>query len=144
MKLHCVFSTLTASNEYADYTPPSTPGQSPIKGDSVIIKGGAGVANAHLQTPRGVPTMVTEAQIALLKRNEVFKLHEKNGFVTIAEVERPPTEDAVEKAVAAMTGRDNAAPLVDADFIVNGAKPPTVNDGEAVAAAKRTRATAAA
>lgn len=144
-KLLCVFSTLASSNEYADYRPPATPGQSPVKGDFVVIKGGAGVANANLQTPRGVPTMVTEAQVALLKRNEVFKLHEKNGYVTIEEVDRPPTEDVVEKAVANMTGRDTSAPLVPQDFTVQGEQPPKVNaEAEPAVAGRRARATAAA
>jgi hypothetical protein len=141
-KLLCVFSTLRPpTNTWTTSRRNGDPGRPPDQGGSVIIKGGAGVANENLQTPRGVPTMVTEAQAELLKRNEVFKLHEKNGFVAIDEVERRPPRTWLKRPRAEHEGRDNSAPLVAADF--NGA-PPTVNDGAPVAAAKRTRATAAA
>lgn len=113
-KLLCVFSTLTASVEYTEHR--TGENGIPVALGSVLIKGGTGVANQHVQTPRGVATMVTPAQAELLQKNELFKLHKRNGFVTLEEVARPPGEDAVEKAVAEMEGRDNSSPLVDADF----------------------------
>jgi hypothetical protein len=113
-KLLCVFSTLAASVEYTDWK--DSPNGVPVPGERVTIKGGAGVANEHFMTPRGVPTMVTEAQAEMLKRNTLFKLHEQNGYVAIDTVERPPGEVEVENAAAALNGRDTSAPLVDADF----------------------------
>jgi hypothetical protein len=122
-KLLCVFSTLTAPNEYADWH--DNGNGVPVKGESVLIKGGAGVANENILTPRGVATMVTEKQVAVLRRNPVFILHEKNGFVAIDEVPRPPSEDDVENAAAGLASRDGSAPLVEADFLASGEKAPT-------------------
>src|SRR6059058_692352 len=87
--LFCVFSTLTCDNVYSDYK--DTNGH-PVPTRSVLVKGGAGVANDRVITPRGVATMVTEEDVALLQRNSVFKLHMDNGFVTIEAVTRPPGE----------------------------------------------------
>lgn len=84
----------------------------------VHVKGGAGVMGEHLQTPKGVPTLVTAEQVEMLKKNEVFQLHEKNGYVTISD------EKDVEKAIADMQQRDVSAPLVDEDF-KEGEKPTT-------------------
>lgn len=125
-KLLCVFSTLAASVRYTDWR--TGENQIPVEGDSVTIKGGAGVANEHIVTPRGVATMVTEAQAELLKRNTVFQLHEKNGFVALDTVERPPGESEVEAAVAALEGRDTSAPLVPEDYLLTGQPAPQVGD----------------
>jgi hypothetical protein len=122
-KLLCVFSTLAASVQYVDWKPSEN--GVPVAGESVTVKGGAGVANEHFVTPRGVATMVSEAQAELLKRNSLFQLHEKNGFVAIDTVERPPGQTEVENAVAALEGREPSSPLVDVDFTANGAAAPT-------------------
>jgi hypothetical protein len=66
--------------------------------------------NDRIITPRGVATLVTEADAEILKRNPVFKMHADNGFVAIEEVARPPSEDDVENAAAAMASRDGSAP----------------------------------
>lgn len=122
VKLLCVFSTLAASVNYTDWET----GKNGVPTDkgSVLVKGGAGVANEHIQTPRGVGTMVTEAQAEMLKRNTLFQMHKANGYVSIENVERPPNDDAVEKAVANMEGRDVSAPLVNEDFTANGQAAP--------------------
>lgn len=121
-KLLCVFSTLATAVEYTEYK--TGENGVPVALGSVLIKGGAGVANENIQTPRGVATMVTEAQAEALKRNELFKLHAKNGYVAIDTVERAPSADDVENAAAGLTGRDTSAPLVPEDFTANGQKAP--------------------
>lgn len=113
-KLYCVFSTLTCDNKYASHKP--TDNGMVVEEATVLVKGGAGVMNDRIITPRGVATLVTEADVEILKRNPVFKMHEANGFVAIEEVARPPSEDDVENAAAAMASRDGSAPMVDADF----------------------------
>lgn len=122
-KLLCVFSTLAAPVEYTDWKTGDN-GIAVALG-SVLVKGGAGVANENFVTPRGVPTMITESQAELLKRNSLFALHEKNGYVAIDAVERPPGEADVENAAAAMEGRDVSAPMVDADFVAAKVDAPT-------------------
>lgn len=121
-KLLCVFSTLAAPVEYTDWHV----GENgvPVSKGSVLIKGGAGVANENIQTPRGVATMVTEAQAEALKKNTLFQLHAKNGYVAIDSVERPPSADDVENAAAGLNGRDTSAPLVPEDFTATGQKAP--------------------
>lgn len=107
-KLIYVYSTLASSviytlTETGENGIPRTVGE-------VHVKGGAGVAGEHLQTPKGVPTLVTAEQVALLEKNDVFKLHKENGYVVVSD------EKDVEKAIADLQQRDVSAPLVDADF----------------------------
>lgn len=127
-KLLCVFSTLAAPVEYTDWK--TGENGVPVSQGSVLIKGGAGVANENIQTPRGVATMVTEAQAEALKKNTLFQLHAKNGYVAIDSVERPPSSDDVENAAAALNGRDTSAPLVPEDFTANGQPAPATTKGK--------------
>lgn len=103
-----VFSTLSCDVDYTNYT--SGGGDMPVPMPSVKIKGGAGVANDRLVTPLGVATQVTEEQVAYLRQNPVFQMHEKNGFVMISE--KRGDADAV---AADMSGADGSAPLTVAD-----------------------------
>lgn len=106
-----IFSTLAADVSYTGY--------SETKGDalpkvqmSVVVKGGAGVANRRtIETPRGVVTIVTDEEAKFLAGNPVFVKHMKNGFVQISESNADGDE-----AAADMTGRDASAPLVDEDL----------------------------
>lgn len=125
--LLCVFSTLATPMRYVDHSEASETGVSVEKG-AVVIKGGAGVMDAkNIVTPYGVATMVTQEQAEMLKRNAVFQLHEKNGFVRIETVSRAPDADNIEKIVAEMEGRDKSAPTVDADFTATGQNAPTAS-----------------
>lgn len=105
-----VFSTLTASNEYRSY------GQGgadlPHVDKSVLIVGGSNVPDKHLITPYGVMTAVSAEDYSWLQENEMFKLHQKNGFITV----RDKPADAEKVAASDMETRDQSAPLVDADF----------------------------
>lgn len=104
-----IYSTLSNDQRYATYR--TAERGVPQVASSVFIAGKANVTNKHFITPRGVATEVTAEQLAELRTNEVFKLHEKNGFVTVSEKK----QDA-EKVAASMTGRDASAPLVEQDF----------------------------
>lgn len=113
-----IFSTLAADVSYTGY--------SDAKGDalpkvqmSVVVKGGAGVANRRtIETPRGVVTSVTEEEAKFLSSHPVFAKHLKNGYVSISEKSADGDE-----AAADMTGRDASAPLVDEDFTEQDAQP---------------------
>lgn len=109
-KRHYVYSTLTCDQRYLNHAPGGA--DLPIAlGEGVFIKGGAGVANDRLITPRGVATEVTESEVEYLRANQVFQLHEKNGFVMVSE----ETIDA-DKAAAVMENRDGSAPIVPQDL----------------------------
>ena len=120
-----VFSTLASDVAYTNHAQGG--GDLPIDLPPVVIKGGAGIANERIVTPRGVATEVTEEQVEYLRQNEIFKLHEKNGFVMVSESYADP-----DTVAADMTGRDNSAPIVPQDNIAPDAE--TVVGGEAVEA----------
>lgn len=117
-----VYSTLTSDVAYTPYDTDNG-NDTPVARDPVVIKGGAGVVNDRLITPRGVVTEVTEEQAELLRQNKVFQLHEKNGFVVIDESKTDP-----DNVAADMQNRDRSAPLVEQDFAEGEA--PTVSTSE--------------
>ena len=104
-----VFSTLASDVAYTNHAQGGA--DMPIDLPPVLIKGGAGVANDRIVTPRGVATTVTEEQVEYLRANPVFQLHEKNGFVMVSESYADP-----DTVAADMTGRDNSAPVVPQDY----------------------------
>jgi len=104
-----VFSTLTASNTYTLTAPGGA--DLPVVARSVTIAGGSNIPDKRLITPIGVMTEVTDEDYAWLQDNEVFKLHLKNGFLTVRERSADP-----EQVASDMITRDQSAPLVDADF----------------------------
>ena len=119
MNKHYVFSTLTAGQVYtrtvaggADL--PQTVGE-------VFIAGGSNISDKYLRTPIGVMTSVTDEELSLLQENEVFKLHEANGFI---KVQAKPADP--EKVAADMVTRDQSAPTVAEDFET----PPVTNEPE--------------
>lgn len=116
-----IFSTLASDVAYTNHAQGG--GDMPIELPPVVVKGGAGVANDRLVTPRGVATRVTEEQVEYLRQNEIFKLHEKNGFVMVSEAYADP-----DLVAADMTGRDNSAPVVPQDNLAPDAA--TVVGGE--------------
>lgn len=120
-----IFCTLASDVAYTNHAQGG--GDMPIELPPVVIKGGAGVANDRIVTPRGVATEVTEEQVEYLRQNEIFKLHEKNGFVMVSESYADP-----DTVAADMTGRDNSAPVVPQDNIAPDAD--TVVGGETVEA----------
>ena len=106
-----VYSTLTADQVYTSYK--SSVNGVPLVTARIAIAGGANLMTKHMVTPQGVVTEVSAEDLAELRQNEVFKLHEKNGFITVSE-----SKVDVEKVVPDMVGRDQSAPIVENDDIV--------------------------
>lgn len=108
-KAYYVFSTLNNDNEYVDWK--ASPSGIPQRGMSVMIKGGAGIANDRIITPLGVRTSITEEEAGMLQSHEMFNMHKDNGFVVLI-------EDAleVEAVVADMNGKDHSSPLTPSTF----------------------------
>lgn len=104
-----VYSTLAAAMDYTTYQPGG--GDLPQVDAVVRVEGGANIPDKYMRTPLGVCTPVTEAELEALRKNDVFNLHEKNGFIIVRD-----KEVDVEVAAADMEGRDKSAPLVPADF----------------------------
>lgn len=118
-----VYSTMTASQEYAEYDPENLKdvrAATHVITQSVFIKGGAGVARRSLITPLGVMTEVDDQQLALLKRNSHFNKHVADGWLKVVE-----TKTDVEAVVGDLNQRDQSSPLVPADY--GDAKPPVTS-----------------
>ena len=104
-----IFSTLAADMDYTNHV--SGGADLPIELPPVRVNGGAGVADKHFVTPRGVLTEVTDEEMEYLQQNPVFKVHVANGFIQIETKKADP-----EKVAADMSGRDPSAPLVPGDL----------------------------
>lgn len=110
-KKHFVYSTLTSDQIYVNYHK-NVNGVAQPK-ESVHINGGANVMTKALLTPRGAVTEINDEELAALRSNEVFKLHEQNGFITVSEQKHD-----VEAVATDLQGRDQSAPLVEQDNLV--------------------------
>lgn len=119
-----VYSTLTADQRYTNYTQGGA--DMPVPAGAVFVKGGAGVANDRIQTPRGVATEITADDLKILEANSDFLLHKENGFIEVSEEKVDP-----EQAAADMESRDGGAPLVPADLPA-GDLPKGTDAGEAL------------
>lgn len=104
-----VFSTLANDQLYQNWLPGG--GDIPIKGHSVLVKGGTGVANDRLITPLGVSTEITEEDLGELEKNPVFQKHQADGFMIV----RAKKAEA-EKVASDMNLKDKSAPLTASDF----------------------------
>jgi len=98
-----VYSTLSNDQAYTQY----------VKGTEVPqVEHTINIAGkANFLTPLGMVTEITEEDLAILKGNQMFQIHEANGFITISNTKADP-----ETVAADMTGRDGSAPLVEQDF----------------------------
>lgn len=116
-----VYSTLANDQKYIQWE--AGGGDVATPGRSIVIKGGTGVANDRFITSLGVCTEIDEADIPVLEANEVFKLHAKNGFVTI---ERKRAD--AEKVAASMSLTDPSAPKTPSDYANAGEGDVSVKD----------------
>jgi hypothetical protein len=112
-----VYSTLTADQAYAVWEKGG--GDLPRKKAICLIKGGAGLANKNLITPRGVATHVTPAQLEALNQCDAYKRHKERGYIR-----EDDKELSVEKVADDMASGDGSKPLTDGDFEALGQKAP--------------------
>lgn len=105
-----VYSTSTAGVDYTMWE--LNPGGVPVKAGVVRINGGANLADKNLVTPQGVVTKISEDEYEMLKKNHVFQIHLKNGFLKVSSAK----SDANKVAATDMEGRDGSAPLVPQDY----------------------------
>lgn len=115
-----VYSTLSCDQKYTNYHETDTPGPNVAKG-SVLIKGGANVAQKRFiaddgtNTPAGVRTEVTEAELELLLANEGFVGHMDRGFIEVT-----TGKEKISEIVADMTEADASAQFTDEDYKEGG------------------------
>lgn len=108
--MNYVYSTLTCDNTYNVYDNEGANKELPLKLRSILIKGGTGIATKHLITPMGIVTSVTDEELAILEKDEVFQQQAKAGFLIVSKTETNP-----EKIAADMVTRDGSAPYVPED-----------------------------
>ena len=104
-----VFSTLANDQSYTNWHQGGA--DVPVKGHSVLIKGGTGVANDRLITPMGICTEITDYDLEELQKNKCFLDHQEKGFLVV----QSKKADA-EKVAEKMNLDDESAPLTDADY----------------------------
>lgn len=129
-KSYFVLSTLATDMLYVNHRKGAADLPETI-GEGVFIAGGANVIDKRLITPAGIVTKINGDQLEYLQANDLYLMHEKNGFLTLSEHQPEDIEKAV--AEAAPAERDPSAPLVEADFapeekpIVNGDPAPAAS-----------------
>jgi hypothetical protein len=105
-----IVSTLSNTQEYTLWSVENNVGAQVARpataSHKVVVKGGANVRGA-LHTPEGVLTEVTEDDLAMLRNNRVFQIHEKNGYIKVMARKADP-EKVAEKD---LEERDESAPL---------------------------------
>ncbi len=114
-----IYSTLAASVRYEGHEPS---GNDILKVTySILILGGANVADKHFLTPKGVVTPVTPEEFAQLESNDLFNMHVTNGYIT-----HETKQKSVDDVVADMATDDKSAPLTPNDYVLEGKEPPVV------------------
>jgi hypothetical protein len=116
-----IYSTLSTNQLYTKYA--TTAGNDmPRVERTVLVKGGANVADKNFITPRGVVTEVTDEELTFLKDNKLFNTHLENGYVSIEE-----RQVNVDKVVDNMKPADESAPLTPESYEVEGKASPVTN-----------------
>lgn len=123
-----LYSTLSCSQRYVKYAP-AVAGGVPREERSVFVAGGANVANKNLITPRGVVTEVTDEELALLRENDLFKIHVSKGHIVVED-----RKHDVEKVIPDMEARSPDAQIEPQDYDVSGTH---TTDGVKVTAKKK-------
>lgn len=105
--MHYVYSTLASDNIYCPYLKNVT-GDVNIPQKGVFIKGGSGIANKYMYTPKGVVTEVTDQELEILEANQVFQMHKENGYIL---VEKRKVEPEKKIKSGDLKERDVSAPI---------------------------------
>lgn len=116
-KTFYVFSTLPASQAYTSH---KQGGDIMIPDRSVVIKGGANVADKRYETAPGVMTEVSEDDFEFLKKNKVFQRHVDRKFIFVSD-----KAVEVETAAADMDRNSGDNPLTPAQLEAEGLPVPS-------------------
>lgn len=105
-----VYSTLASDNTYVNYAKGDS-GMPQRVGAGVTIRGGAGVADKRLITPRGTVTTIDDAQFDYLIQNPTFKRHVERGYIVVENVHVDP-----ERVAPNMSDDDPSRPPTETDL----------------------------
>ena len=109
-----VYSTLSNNQNYTVYSDlmKGQEGTARVKEHSVLINGGANVADKNNYTAKGVETVISEEQAEILKSCPMFDRHVKAGFIILEDKKHEPNKIVQEKK---MTKKDKSAPITPDD-----------------------------
>lgn len=105
-----VYSTLASDNTYVNYAKGDS-GMPQRVGSGVTIRGGAGVADKRLITPRGTVTEIDDAQFDYLIQNPTFKRHVERGYIVVENRHVDP-----ERVAPNMADTDPSRPPTESDL----------------------------
>ena len=111
-KTHYVYSTLANDQAYTNYTEAASgPNDLPSTLGSVLIKGGAGVADKRGETYPGVVTEVDDDELAILEANSEFRAHRTRGHILVT-----GRDEKIEKVTSSMNRDDPSGPITSMDY----------------------------
>ena len=117
-----ICSTITTPVSFVEYSK-HVANRTPAVVRRVMIQGGANLADKKtLQTPRGVPTEVSQDDLGFLLKDPNFLKFMRAGYLTVISDDRD-----VDRAVRDMMAKDKSAPKTTADYTGD------VNTGKAAA-----------
>lgn len=117
-KMKFLYSTLPAAQAYTAHKP-SGDESLPIPTRTVMIHGGASLADHRFETPLGVLTEISEDDFEFLKTNKVFMRHAERGFIKVLDEKL----DA-DKMAADMNRASGDVPVTPDDFAAEGLDAP--------------------
>lgn len=120
-----IFSTLTSDNLYCSTIKNDNPDGVHRRIKGILIKGRSNTVDPITRTTigPGVITEVSDKQLEFLRKDVVFQVHEKKGFITVIE---KGTESA-SKVVKNMEEKDKSAPKTPLDYKVDVDPQPVVD-----------------
>ncbi len=126
-----VYSTLTADTAYCAWERAHSGEMKAQR--TILIQGGANLANKYIETPKGVATFVTDENLEILEKDPTFQFHVEKGFLTIEDrkikTDIGDRKTKVDKVVKNMEEKDRSAPKTSADYTdPNKPKPFSRND----------------
>jgi len=92
-----IYSTLSTGVSYAIYNEGGA--DIPVIDKKIVIEGGANVPDKLGQVDIVKKTTISDADYAILKEHPVFKMHDKNGHITIKKA-----------GIKDLEGQDTSAP----------------------------------
>lgn len=132
-----IYSTLSNDQNYAVFMPAEKgrdarhPKQD---GKSIYVCGQANVMHQkNFITPKGVLTIVEDAEYKALEKCNMFQRHVENGYITVEDKEFAPTDVAKK-----MEAKDKSAPITEGAAKA-GSNKPSASEAEAENAEKPKR-----
>lgn len=123
-KTKYLYSTLPAAQAYTSHVP-SGDESLPIPQRTVMVNGGASLADRRFETPIGVLTEISEEEFEFLKTNVVFMRHAQRGFIKVLDEKLDP-----EKVAADQNRASGDVPVTPDDFAAEGVDAPKHGSGK--------------